>query len=242
MNGPTGRPAPGVYRYWIEIKILAGLYTSFEGPREVSDPAGRQLRRRSDLRAGASDRPLHGRVHQYTGLMVVVLWRRRHRGDPESHAHLRAAGIVQVSLTATNGNGESDVATKTGYISVDELAAMGRPYPNPIHDGMLSIRLDWSRSDPPRIDVFDPAGRRIRVLTGPSSVSVSPILEWDLKDERRASRALGPLSPPLAGSRFVADSDRAVTGSLPRTLRLAHPLPAPNTLRAGSRGRSTSEA
>jgi hypothetical protein len=64
------------------------------------------------------------------------------------------------------------------------VAAIGRPHPNPVHGGLLSIPLAWTRDDDPLIQVYDVAGRKVRHLTGEPVVSGFPVLVWDLRDER----------------------------------------------------------
>jgi subtilisin family serine protease len=119
-------PSPGLYRYWLEIEIMGGLYGALEGPREVR-------------------------------------------------------------------------------IQPPVPAAIGRPYPNPVHTGKISIPLAWTGDDLPHVMVFDVTGREIRLLTGPRVDDGFPILEWDLKDQRGRPVPSGvyALRLPGAGSARV---------------------------------------
>jgi hypothetical protein len=78
-------------------------------------------------------------------------------------------------------------------------AAIGLPYPNPAQGEVLSIPLAWARGDDPRIQIFDIAGRRIRVLTGSVDEGCFPVLEWDLRDHGGRRVASGPYFLRLPG-------------------------------------------
>ncbi len=119
-------PGPGLYRYWLEIKMLGGRYVALEGPREVR-------------------------------------------------------------------------------IQPPVLAAIGHPYPNPVRSGNLLIPLAWAGEDDPLLQIFDPAGRRIRTLAGRALESGFPIVLWDLKDlrGRPAPSGLYLLRLPGVGSARV---------------------------------------
>jgi hypothetical protein len=60
---------------------------------------------------------------------------------------------------------------------------LGAPYPNPVSAGILTIPISWVGAEPPRVDIYDPAGRKVRTLLPTQNGGDFPRIEWDLKAE-----------------------------------------------------------